>query len=82
VDGDALYASSGRTVYRLDRASGEVVWEASSHEHPFAMISASPVVADGLVFQGVASGEVTVPQDDYHFRGSISAFDAETGEEV
>ncbi len=80
VEGDALYASSGSTVYRLDRATGEVVWEASADEHPFAMASASPVVADGLVLQGLASGEVTFPQDDYTFTGSISAFDAETGE--
>src|SRR4030095_3311437 len=54
----------------------------TTHEHPFAMISASPVVADGLVVQGVASGEVTFPQEDYTFRGSIGAWDAETGEEV
>jgi polyvinyl alcohol dehydrogenase (cytochrome) len=82
VDGDALYASSGVTLYRLDRATGEVEWEATTHDHPFAMISASPVVADGLVVQGVASGEVTFPQEDYTFRGSIGAWDAETGEEV
>jgi polyvinyl alcohol dehydrogenase (cytochrome) len=82
VDGDALYASSGRTLFRLDRATGEVEWEATVDEHPFAMISASPVVADGLVFQGVASGEVTVPQDDYTFIGSIAAYDTESGEQV
>jgi polyvinyl alcohol dehydrogenase (cytochrome) len=46
------------------------------------MVSASPVVADGLVFQGVASGEVTFPQEDYTFTGSIGAYDAETGEEA
>jgi polyvinyl alcohol dehydrogenase (cytochrome) len=80
VDGGALFASTGVTLYRLDRATGEVVWEATVDDHPFAMISASPVVADGVVLQGVASGEVTFPQDDYTFTGSISAFDAETGD--
>ncbi len=82
VDGDAVYASSGVTLYRLDRATGEVEWEAVTNDHPFAMISASPVVADGLVFQGVASGEVTFPQEDYTFIGTIGAWDAETGEEL
>jgi polyvinyl alcohol dehydrogenase (cytochrome) len=82
VEGDAVYASSGTTLYRLDRATGEVEWHATTNDHPFAMISASPVVADGLVFQGVASGEVTLPQEDYTFTGSIGAYDAETGEEV
>lgn len=81
IDG-AVYAASGTTLFRLDGATGEVEWEASTHDHPFAMISASPVVADGLVFQGVASGEVTVPLPDYTFRGSIGAWDTETGERV
>jgi polyvinyl alcohol dehydrogenase (cytochrome) len=82
VDGDALFASSGTTVYRLDRATGEVEWEASADDHPLAMASASPVVADGVVLQGLASGEVTFPQDDYTFTGSISAFDAATGDRL
>jgi polyvinyl alcohol dehydrogenase (cytochrome) len=81
VDGNALYVAGGRTLYRLDRATGEIGWEATTNEHSFAMISASPVVADGLVFQGVASGEVAVPMDDYTFRGSIGAYDAATGAE-
>jgi polyvinyl alcohol dehydrogenase (cytochrome) len=80
VDGEAVFAASGRTLYRLDRATGEVEWEREVHDHPFAMISASPVVADGLVLQGVASGELTVAQPDYGFRGAIAAYDAETGE--
>ncbi|HEY5887997.1 MAG TPA: PQQ-binding-like beta-propeller repeat protein [Acidimicrobiales bacterium] len=82
VDGDALFASSGITVYRLDRATGDVQWETSADDHPFAMISASPVVADGVVVQGVASGEVTFPQDDYTFTGSVSGYDVETGEQI
>jgi polyvinyl alcohol dehydrogenase (cytochrome) len=82
VAGDALFASSGRSVFRLDRGTGEVAWTAEADDHPFAMASASPVVADGVVLQGLASGEVTFPQDDYTFTGSISAFDAETGDRL
>jgi polyvinyl alcohol dehydrogenase (cytochrome) len=77
-----LFASSGVRVFRLNTETGEVEWEATVNDHAFAMISASPVVADGLVFQGVASGEVTVPKEEYTFRGSIGAYDAATGEEV
>ena len=79
---DAVFAASGTTLYRLDRATGAIEWEASTHRHPWAMISSSPVVADGLVLQGVASGEVTVPLEQYSFRGAIGAWDAETGERV
>lgn len=82
VADDAVFASSGTTLHRLDRRTGEVEWETRVDEHPFAMISASPVVAGEVVLQGVASGEVTVPQDDYTFTGSLSAFDAATGERL
>ena len=82
VEGDRVFAASGTTLYALDRATGEVEWDIEVHDHPFAMISASPVVADGVVVQGVASGEVTVAQPDYAFRGAIGAYSAETGEEL
>jgi polyvinyl alcohol dehydrogenase (cytochrome) len=82
VTDDALFAASGVTLFRLDRATGEVEWDAKTNEHPFAMASAAPVVVDDLVILGVASGELTVPIEDYTFAGSISAYDTETGEEV
>lgn len=81
IDGDAAYVTTSQTLYRLDRASGDVVWEAVSSDHGLAISPASPVVAEGLVLQGTASGELMVPVEDYSFRGSVAAFDAETGEE-
>jgi polyvinyl alcohol dehydrogenase (cytochrome) len=82
IDGDAVYASSGATLYRLDRNTGAVQWKVVTNEHPLAQINASPVVVDGLVLQGVASFEVTIPKSQYTFRGTIGAYDAETGREV
>jgi polyvinyl alcohol dehydrogenase (cytochrome) len=79
---DAVYASSGRSLFRLDRATGEQVWVAETHDHPQAQINASPIVVDGLVLQGTASFENTVAKEDYSFRGSIGAYDADTGDEV
>ena len=35
VAGDAVFAASGRTLRRLDRATGEVEWEAETNPHPF-----------------------------------------------
>jgi polyvinyl alcohol dehydrogenase (cytochrome) len=81
VEGDAVYASSGRTLYRLDRSTGDVRWQVETNEHPYGQINASPVVVDGLVLQGVASFEVVIPQSEYTFRGSIGAYDATTGNE-
>jgi polyvinyl alcohol dehydrogenase (cytochrome) len=82
IDGDALYASSGARLHRLNRESGTIEWTAVTNENPFSQINASPVVIDGLVLQGVASFEVTIPKEEYTFRGSIGAYDAETGDEV
>ncbi len=82
IDGKAVYASSGATLYRLDRDTGAVQWKVVTNEHPLAQINASPVVVDGLVLQGVASFEVTIPKSQYTFRGTIGAYDADTGREV
>ena len=78
---DAVYISSGATLYRLDRATGTLVWKTVTNDHPLAQINASPVVIDGLVIQGVASAEVTIPKDDYTFQGSIAAYSVKSGEE-
>ena len=42
VDGDGVYASSGRRLVRLDRATGEERWSVDTHDHPQAQINASP----------------------------------------
>ncbi len=81
VDGDGVFASSGASLFRLDRATGAQDWTAKTDDHPQAQISASPVVVDGLVLQGTASFENFLVKDEYLFRGSIAAFDAETGEQ-
>ena len=82
IDGKAVYVSSGATLYRLDRDTGAIQWKVVTNEHPLAQINASPVVVDGLVIQGVASFEVTIPKSQYTFRGTIGAYDAGTGREV
>jgi len=82
IDGDAVYISSGKTLYRLDRASGTQVWKVDVHDHPLAQINASPVVVGNLVFQGVASAEVVMARSEYTFRGSIGAYDTATGKQV
>ena len=82
VDGDAVYVATNGDLHRLDRATGEVVWEAETSDHPIAISPGSPAVVDGLVLQGTASGELMIDVEDYSFRGSLAAFDAETGEEA
>lgn len=82
IQGDSVYTSSGSTLYRLDRATGTVLWKVVTNENPFAQINASPVVVDGLVLQGTAQFEEVVGKAPFTFRGTIGAYDAETGREV
>src|SRR5205085_1040572 len=81
VTEDAVYAALGRTLYRLDRASGAVEWKVETDTNPYAQINASPVVVDGLVLQGTAGFENIVQREHYSFRGSIAAYDAATGKQ-
>ena len=81
VDGDAVYVSSGHSLFRLDRATGAQEWRAETDDHPQAQINASPVVVDGLVLQGTATFENVLIKDEYTFRGSIGAYDVASGEE-
>ena len=82
VAGKAVYIGNGHTLYRLDRATGAVVWSASTNESPIAQINASPVVVDQLVVQATAGIQDAVPDPTNSFRGSIGAYDTETGREV
>jgi polyvinyl alcohol dehydrogenase (cytochrome) len=79
VTGDAVYAAVGSALYKLDRATGAVEWKMVTDKNPYAQINASPVVVDGLVLQGTASFENIVNHEPYTFRGSIAAYDAQTG---
>jgi polyvinyl alcohol dehydrogenase (cytochrome) len=82
IQGDAVYASSGDALYRLDRVTGAMQWKVVTNENPFAQINASPVVVHGLVLQGTAQFEEVVGKAPFTFRGTIGAYDAETGREV
>ncbi|HEX6238500.1 MAG TPA: PQQ-binding-like beta-propeller repeat protein [Acidimicrobiales bacterium] len=84
VDGSRVFAgTSDARLVALDRESGERVWEERVDDHPMASIDGSPVQTDGLVIVGVSSFENFVEDvDEYTFRGSVVALDAESGEEL
>jgi len=81
VTSDAVYAAVGNTLYKLDRSTGAIEWKVETDQNPYAQISASPVVVDGLVIQGTAGFENIVRQERYTFRGSVAAYDAQTGKQ-
>ncbi len=82
VHGDAVYIGVGHTLYRLDKATGAVRWKASTNENPLSQINGSPVYVDGLVLQATAGIQDAVPDPTNSFRGTVGAYDADTGKEV
>ncbi len=82
IAGNALYVGVGDELYRLDAASGAVVWKTVTNANPFSQINASPVVVGDLVIQGTAQFEEVVGMAPFTFRGSIGAFNTATGTQV
>lgn len=78
-----LYAHDYRAgLHALDAANGEEIWRSKSSDNQYAAGFSSPVVAGDLVIVGNSSTEETAASDNATFRGSIVAFDRETGAEV
>lgn len=74
---------SAAIVYAIDAATGTVVWQTRTDDHPAAGITGTPVYHDGRLYVPVASGEegrAIIP--GYvccTFRGSLMALDAASG---
>ena len=75
VEGKVLFAQRDNTLVALNQQTGSVVWKTRLTDQPRAFTSAAPVYCDGLVYIGIAGGEVGV-------RGQIGAYDVKTGAEV
>jgi polyvinyl alcohol dehydrogenase (cytochrome) len=83
----------GRTVYigtqqgarllAIDTETGRLRWSAQLDPHPRAILTQSPIVFNGVVYQGVSSDEETAAIDPTYrcctFRGSLTAVNAATG---
>lgn len=72
-------------VYSIDAASGKLLWTRLADPNPSARITAAPQLHDERLYVPVASWEATARGPDYEcckFRGSVVAYDANTGEEI
>ncbi len=91
VLGDASYQTllgyarplSGAYIFAVDKRTGHLQWRTKVDSHPAAIITGSPVIYRGVVYEGVSSyEEVLAAKPGYHcctFRGSVVALDAKTG---
>jgi quinohemoprotein ethanol dehydrogenase len=73
-NGKAIWATLDGRLVAVDMKTGKLAWEAQTTDPEKALsITGAPRIGNGLVFIGQAGAE-------YHQRGYMSAWDAETGE--
>ena len=69
-------------LHALDPATGAVLWKSQIDSHPTASGFSSPTVFERYVIVGSASVEEAGVASGATFRGSVVAFDRETGTEL
>ncbi|GAB7044499.1 MULTISPECIES: outer membrane protein assembly factor BamB family protein [Catenuloplanes] len=85
VHGDTVYlgTQAGAVLLALDARTGDLRWRTATDPHPQAILTSSPVIHDGVLYQGVSSLEFLLAGDPAYdcctFRGSLVAVDARTG---
>lgn len=71
------------SAHALDAATGQEIWAAKVDSHPFATVTAAPVLYRGRLYLPVSSSEeISSLVSGYHcctFRGHVTALDAATG---
>ncbi|MBA3943549.1 MAG: PQQ-binding-like beta-propeller repeat protein, partial [Herpetosiphonaceae bacterium] len=76
----------GADVVAVDATTGDLLWLRQLDTHPYAQITQSPVVYNGVVYVGVSSDEEQASTTGGYtcctFRGSIAALDATTGRPI
>lgn len=70
-------------VYAVHAADGKLLWKMRPEEHPEAIITGAPTLAEGKLYVPISSNEESVGANPNYaccrFRGSIVALDAATG---
>jgi polyvinyl alcohol dehydrogenase (cytochrome) len=85
VVGNTVYVGdqNGGNLTAVNATTGNAIWTTRVDQHPFAILTAGPLVYNGVVYQGVASAEEGVATNPNYpcctFRGSVVALNAATG---
>ena len=85
--GDAVYFGDVKAnVYAVDARTGKQIWTRRTDAHPIARVTGAPALAGGILYVPVASLEELAGGNPAYecctFRGSMVAYDAETGRQV
>lgn len=70
-------------LYALSKTDGKLVWQTTLTPNKAAFVTSSPVIVNGRIYVGVASGEeeraAKIPNYVPDFRGFVAALDESTG---
>jgi polyvinyl alcohol dehydrogenase (cytochrome) len=81
TDTHVYIGDSNGALHARHRDTGHEAWKVQLDDHPDTSIYSSAVAVDDMIVIGVASTELASVKDDYTFRGSVVALDAENGAE-
>jgi polyvinyl alcohol dehydrogenase (cytochrome) len=80
------FGDTGATVYAVNVETGELIWKVRPVDHFATMITATPQVHNGVLYQAFSSFEEGLGPDPRFqcctFRGSVVALDAGTGKKI
>lgn len=83
VGNKVIFGDGAGYMFALNRFSGKLIWDTRLSNHPFAIITGSPVAYAGRVYVGVSSNEELAAEDTTYpcctFRGQFDALDLSTG---
>lgn len=82
-----FFADTGKkNMYALSARTGQLIWKVATEVAPIALVTATPQYYEGKIYQPFASREETLALNPAYpccqFRGSIVAFDANTGKRI
>src|SRR5579875_3173072 len=91
VSGDEIVIGTGATsatpaapvgayLLGISASTGALLWRTKVATDPYSMITASPVIDDGIVYAGVSSDDELASSATPTFRGSVVALSARTGQ--
>src|SRR5579875_3277021 len=91
VSGDEIMIGTGATsatpaapvgayLLGISASTGALLWRTKVATDPYSMITASPVIDDGIVYAGVSSDDELASSATPTFRGSVVALSARTGQ--
>jgi len=82
----AFFTTIPGWLYALDAETGEQVWKVRAEDHPSTRLTGSPVIFKNRLYVPTASFEegmsASGSYDCCSFRGSLSAYDVQTGKRI